>query len=287
MTVRSSREVRVTFEGVRPDDKGMLAPFTCAWRHRSLLRRLVRRDIETRFRGAVLGKVWAGVAPLVMLGLYTFVFGVVIQPGWQQDIENRLEIPLIYFSGLIMFDVFIEAVLRAPNLMRENKAYIKKVVFPVEILAWMVIGAALFRLAVGLALLLVFYLVVDGVPPPAALLIPLYIVPFCVFVAGLIWLLASFAVYLRDITHIVAALAPVVMFLSPIFYPVSAVPEPIRPIFYGNPLTFVVENLRAALFSGAWPHWTGLLAYSLAAWLVAWLGYRAFMRLRPGFADVL
>jgi lipopolysaccharide transport system permease protein len=267
--------------------EGVLAPFGAPWRHRALLRRLVQRDVETKFRGSFLGKIWAALVPLVMLGLYTFVFSVVVQPHWQQAIPSHSEVALIYFSGLVLFDFFFEGIMRAPNLMFENLTYIKKVVFPLELLGWVVLGGAMFRLAISSGLLLTFYVAIDGLPPLTALIVPLLVVPLALFALGAIWLLSACSVFARDIRHFMGVVAPILMFLTPIFFPVSAIPEHYRILFYANPLTFVLEGMRSALFAGHWQNWGGLLVYTLIAWLVAWAGYRVFMRLRPSFADVV
>lgn len=262
-------------------------PVWSAWQHRDLLARLIRRDLEARFRGSLLGNLWAVVLPLVMLGVYTFVFGFVIQPRWQEQATSGTAVALTYFSGLILFDFVFECIGRAPNLMREHVSYIKKIVFPVEILPWMVLFSSAVRLAIGSVLLVLFYLCFAGVPPPAALIIPVVLVGLAFYCIGVSWLLSAFGVYLRDIKHIITVLTPVAMFLTPVFFPVSAIPEPYRPVFYLNPMTFALEVTRAALFRGAWyePHWYAL--YILGGLVFAWIGFRIFSALRAGFSDVL
>ncbi len=266
---------------------GPAAPFMSAWRYRSLLNQLVRRDIEQRFRGTLLGRVWAVIVPLVMLAIYTFVFGVVMKPQWQGAPQSSFGIALTYFSGLILFDFFIDCFNRAPVLMIEHVTYIKKLVFPLEVMAWVVVGSALFRLLVSATLLLVFYLAIDGMPPPQAVMALVVVAPLGLFVLGFVWFLSATGVYLRDVRQIIGVTTPVVMFLSPIFFPITAVPEQFRPIFFLNPMTFALESVRGALFAGRFDHWGGLALYSAVGWLFAWAGYRFFMRLRPGFADVL
>ena len=265
----------------------LAAPLLCAWHHRHLARRLIRREIEARFRGTVLGKVWAGIAPLMMLGLYTFVFGVLIQPQWQAEVSDKFTVPLIYFSGLILFQFFLDVFSRAPGIIRDHAVYVKKVVFPVEIFAWTLVGAALVRLAIGFGMLLLFHLLLKGLPPPALLLVPLFVLPLALMSAGIVWFLAGIGTYVRDVTQIVMVLTPVMMFVSPVFFPLSAVPEPARSLLYANPLSFPIEAVRAVLFRAEFGNWAGLAAYTLAALLMAGLGYRFFMRVRPGFADVL
>ena len=268
-----------------PDNR--TGPYGSAWHYRDLLSRLVRRDIEARFRGSVLGKVWVFLIPLAMLGLYTFVFGVVIQPRWQDSARSNVEIALTYFSGLILFDFVFECVSRAPGLMLEHVNYIKKVVFPVEILAWMVLFGSAFRLAIGSILLLAFYFFAAGLPPPSALFVPLILAPLALFAIGSVWFLSALGVYIRDIKQLIIVIAPIAMFLSPVFFPLSAVPEVFRAYFYLNPLTYPLESVRAALFVGHWTPTTGFTVYCASSLIFSWLGYLTFMRLRFGFADVL
>jgi lipopolysaccharide transport system permease protein len=265
----------------------LVAPVSCVYNRRPLLLGLIRRDIEIRFRGTVLGRFWAVLAPLVMLAVYTFVFGTLIQPRWQAEVRNPLEIPLIYFSGLILFDFIFECLMRAPNLMRDHQAFIKKIVFPVEILAWVVMGAAGFRFLVSSTLLLAFFILVVGVPPASALAIPIVILPLGFVCLAAVWLLSALGAYVRDVSLLIAIVGPIVMFLTPIFYPLSVVPDALQPFFYINPMTYAIEATRAALFKQSWPAWWAVAIYYVAAWLTAVVCYRVFIRLRPGFADVL
>ena len=181
----------------------------------------------------------------------------------------------------------MECVNRAPSLMFENLTYIKKMVFPLEILAWVALGGALFRLAIGLVLLIVFYLVVRGAPPITVLIIPVLLLLLFIMTLGFIWLLSSLSVYIRDIRHAIAVVMPVFMFLTPVFFPLASAPKAAQMILYANPLTFILEGIRGALFQGIWPNWIGLAVYAVLSVLFAWLGFRIFQRLRLGFADVL
>lgn len=266
---------------------GLWAPYLIAWRYRQVLRRLVQRDVELRFRGSALGKIWAVLAPLFMLTLYTVSFGLMIRPQWQSSVSSPAEIALIYFSGLIVFDFFFECVTRAPSLMFDNVSYIKKVVFPLEILAWVVLGGAFFRLFVGMMILAVFYVAVKGMPPDSVIVLPFLFVLLSIVAVGFVWLLASLSVYLRDIRHVIVVLMPAFLFLTPVFFPLSAAPETAQRLLYANPLTFILEGVRDALFKGLWPSWLGLAGYAALACLFSWLAYRVFMKLRAGFADVL
>ncbi len=264
------------------------APLRDAWRHRTLVLRLARRDLESRYRGSVLGLAWTVVNPLIMLTVYTFIFSVVFKARWGTGGSGgTAEFALYLFSGMILFSIFSECVARAPGLMLENLSYIKKVVFPLEIMPVVVLLVALFNAAISFAILLAFHLAVRGLPPPTALLVPLVLLPLCLFALGLSWFFASAGVFLRDLRQMVNVLITVMMFLSPIFYPLSAIPEDLRAMILLNPLTLLLERSKDVLF---WGHGLPVLewaAYCAAAWVWAWLGYAWFVKTRKGFADVV
>jgi lipopolysaccharide transport system permease protein len=267
---------------------GPLVLFLSAWSNRHLAIRLTMREIEARFRGSVLGKLWAALLPIYMLGLYTFVFGVVFQARWPEAIANTtLQVALLYFVGLIAYEFLVDCINRAPGLLFENVSYIKKVVFPLEILAWVALGGALFRLAISSFVLLVFYFAIDGIPPATAIAAPLVLLPLALVSVGVLWLLSSTGVYVRDLRHGVAIVGPALMFLSPIFFPLSAVPEPMRTMLYLNPLTLPIDLARSALFGERWPAWQALTIYTAVALLFAWACHTWFASLRRGFADVV
>lgn len=266
---------------------GPFAPFSCAWQNRQLLRRLIERDVSVQFRGSVLGKLWAVLLPLAMLAIYTLVFGVIIKPNWQGATGGPAEVALRYFAGLIIFNFFIECIIRAPTLMYENVTYIKKILFPVELLAWAVLGGVFLRFLISCVLLVALYLVLVGVPPASAAVAPLLLLPLALFAVGVIWFLSAIGVFIRDIRHVIIVISPVLMFLSPIFYPIAAVPKQLQAFFYANPLTIALEDVRAALFAGSAQVSLGFVVYCLSSWAFAWLGYLCFIKLRPAFADVV
>lgn len=270
------------------EGQGPLAVFGCAWHYRQLVVRLTVREIEARFRGSLLGKIWAGIVPLFMLSLYTFVFGFLLKLHWPGLEGGTLQVALLYFSGLILFDFVLECVTRAPALLSEQISYVKKVLFPLEILAWVVIGGALFRVLVGSAILLAFYLAIDGVPPISALAAPLLVLPLALVAVGFTWFLSAIGAFVRDFRHAVLVLAPIMMFLTPIFFPLSTISEPLlRGLLYLNPLTFIIESMRATLFWGEWPNWPALVLYAGLAWAFAWAGRSWFLFMRGEFADVV
>lgn len=263
------------------------APLRVLRDHGYLIWALTKRDIEGRVRGTVLGLVWLVAGPLFMLSIYTMVFGLILNSRWQEQTDQEFLFPLVYFSGLILFNVFFDCISRAPNLMRDNQAFIKKIVFPVEVFAYAQAGSALIRLGIGLLLLTLFQLVLIGPPPLSAVVYPALLLGLLFYAMGLTLALAGLAVFFRDIAQLMQPLSTVLMFLSPLFYPLSAVPEGLRPVVLLNPLAYPLEATRNALFFGQWPSTVGVVVYLALGWLVAVAGYRLFMALRPGFADVV
>jgi len=261
--------------------------FRAIWRYRHLASLLIARNVEASFRGSVLGKLWTALVPLLRLAIYTTVLGFILKVRWPGHHNTSLETGLLYFVGLTFYDFFMEAITSAPGLMADNVNFVKKVVFPLEILPCASVGAALVRLGVTSAILLLFFLTIRGVPPPAAISIPLVVVPFALIVLGCVWFLSAFGAYVRDLRQLTGVLALIMMYLSPIFFPLAVLPERARAFFYINPLAFPIETTRAALFSGEWPIWWALMVYVAVAWLFAAIGYRWFLRTKPGFADVL
>ncbi len=268
---------------------GPLAMATSTWAHRALIWRLAKRELAARYRGSMLGVVWAVLTPVMMLAVYTFVFRTVFKARWGVEGHGggHGEFALLLFAGLILFNVFAECVSRAPGLMLENVSYIKRVVFPLEILPTVVLVVAMCNALFGFAVLGLFYGPVFGAPPWTALLLPLALLPLALMTLGLSWFLASAGVFVRDIRQFIGVAVTMLMFLSPIFYPASAVPEQLRLILLLNPLTGVMEQARDLLFWGALPDPGAWLASFGYGFVLAWLGYAWFVKTRKGFADVV
>lgn len=262
------------------------------WRYRALMWQMIRREVIGRYRGSWLGILWSFITPVLMLTVYTFVFGVVFQARWSGGAtaigaDNKLEFAMVLFAGLIVFNLFAECVGRAPGLVLDNVNYVKKVIFPLEILPWVSLGSALFHAAISLGVLVVGLLALGFGLTPTALLLPLVLLPYLLVVMGISWFLAALGVFVRDIGQVVGMALTVLMFLSPIFYPASALPEGIREWLFVNPVTLAIEQTRAVLIWGRTPDWGELGRYALAALPVAWLGFFWFQKTRKGFADVL
>ncbi|MDP3898893.1 MAG: ABC transporter permease [Mesorhizobium sp.] len=253
---------------------------------------LIRREIAGRYRGSWLGLLWSLITPLFMLGVYTFVFGFVLKTRWTAANDggaahSTTEFAVVLFAGLLVFQFFAEVVARAPLLVLSNKNYVKKIVFPIEVLPVVAIGAALFHVGVSLVVLLVFVFGVFGSIPWTFILAPLVIAPLVLLILGLSWFLAAIGVYFRDISQFIAPIITAMMFMSPIFFPRTTMPDWLQPLMFLNPLTLPVEAMREVVVFGQQPNWTALGLYSLVALAAAVLGYQFFQITRRGFADVL
>ena len=234
-----------------------------------------------------MGLLWSFFNPVLMLAVYTFVFSIVFKARWAGGSDSKTEFALVLFTGLMVFNLFSECVNRAPGLILGNVNYVKKVVFPLEILPVVALGSAGFHLLISLFVWLIFYLIFFGVPQATILLLPVILLPLVLMTLGLSWLLASLGVYLRDVSQIIGVITTVLMFLSPIFYPIVALPEEYRPFMQISPLTLIVEQTRDVMIWGKSLDWSAWAVYLLLSSMIAWLGFAWFQKTRKGFADVL
>jgi lipopolysaccharide transport system permease protein len=255
--------------------------------HRHLIFSLVRREVLGRYQGSIMGLLWSFFNPILMLAVYTFVFSVVFKARWIGGSSSKTEFALVLFAGLMVFNLFAECVNRAPGLVLGNTNYVKKVVFPLEILPVVALGSAAFHLLISLSVWLVFYTIFFGIPHPTILLFPLVLIPLVLLTLGFSWTLAALGVYLRDVGQIIGVVTTVLTFLSPIFYPIAALPEVYRPFMEISPLTQVIEETRDVMIWGKTPDWGTWLIYLLFSMTVAWIGFALFQKTRKGFADVL
>jgi lipopolysaccharide transport system permease protein len=262
--------------------------FRSLWRNRGLIWQMTKREVIGRYRGSLMGLAWSFFNPIVMLTVYTFVFSVVFNARWGAGGEERkIDFAIILFVGMIVHGLFAECVNRAPGLILSNVNYVKKVVFPLEVLPWIAMGSALFHTLVSLVVLLGACLILNLHIPWTVILFPLVAVPLLLVTMGLAWFLAATGVFVRDIGQTTGIITTILLFLSPVFYPVSALPEKYQALLLINPLTFIIEESRQVLIWGKPPNWIGWAGYSMASGVVAWLGFWWFQKTRSGFADVL
>ncbi|MCO8312172.1 ABC transporter permease [Pseudomonas mandelii] len=266
----------------------MLAIVKAFSTHRQLIYGMIRREVQVKYKDSLVGLGWAFFTPLFMLGVYTFVFSEVFKSRWNNVVpDSKADFAIMLFAGLIIYTFFAECLLKGPQIITSNTNYVKKIVFPLEILPFIAIGVSLFQLAISCGVLLVAQLIVKGTLPITALLFPVVLVPLIFSTAGILWILSAAGVYLRDIGQIMTVLTSVLMFLSPIFYPVNALPEKFQTWLRLNPLTNIIEQSRLVLVEGRSIDW---LQYSMSlvpSLIVFAVGYFLFQKARKGFADVL
>lgn len=253
-----------------------------------LLRQLVVRDVSVRYRGSMLGGVWAFAAPLIMLAVYTFVFSMVFQVRWGDgEAINKTDFALNLFIGVLLHGLLAETLNRAPGILLQHASYVKKIIFPLWLLPVVVVVSALLFALIGFVIFVLAFVWLQGIPPYTALFFPVMILPLVLFALGAGWFLAALGVYVRDVSQLMPLLVTILMFMAPIFYPVTAVPEAYRDWLYLNPLTYAVQSCRDLFFAGVLPGLIGYLKYLGGAILVAVLGLVFFRKVRWGFADVL
>lgn len=267
----------------------LLALINSCRRNRHLILQMTKREVVGRYKGSAMGLAWSFFNPVFMLTVYTFVFSEIFKSRWGgigAD-DSKTQFALVLFVGMIVLNLFSEVLNRAPGLILSNVNYVKKVVFPIEILPMIAMGAALFHSLISLGVLLAAFTLFNGFLHWTAIFIPIVLLPLVILSTGLAWMLASLGVFLRDVGQTIVIITTVLMFLSPVFYPVTAVPERFRPFIMANPLTFIIEQAREVLVWGHPPNWLGLGIYTLAGIAIAWIGYAWFQKTRKGFADVL
>lgn len=273
----------------RPFPAGPSSLFAGFWRERRLIGQLIQREVLGRYRGSVMGVAWSFLYPILMLAVYTFVFSVVFEAKWPGMLESqgKTRFALLLFIGVIAHGLIAEALIRGPGLIVANANYVKKVVFPLEALGWSVVGSAAFHAAVSIVILLAAKWLFEGSVPPTALWLPVVLLPLGFFALGATWLLASLGVFIRDIGQVTGVISTVLMFLAPVFYPITSLPEEYRAWVYFNPLTVVIEQSRAVLFANVAPDPVVQLRYYAIAIAFMIFGYWWFQKSRRGFADVL
>lgn len=255
--------------------------------HTQLLIQLSRRAIESRYRGSVLGMLWTFLTPLLMLLVYSFVFSIVFKAKWNHPGAEDANFGVILFSGMIIHALFAEPMVLSTSSIASNSQYVKKVVFPLEIMAWSTIIVTCFQAFISFFILIVFMLISGMTLHPTLLLFPVIILPLIIFSVGVAWLLSSLTVYIRDIAQLVGIVSTVLLFISPVFYSIDRLPSIWQKVIYLNPISFIVDQMRNIAIYGTPPDWPGLAFYSLIAFVMAWFGLFIFQRLRSGFADVL
>jgi lipopolysaccharide transport system permease protein len=255
--------------------------------NRNLIRQMVKREVLSRYRGSMVGIAWSFFNPLLMLGVYTFFFSYIYNSKWGTDEPEAANFSVVMFAGLIIHGLFAECINRAPSLISMNVSFVKKVVFPLEVFPIIALGTALFHAVISVFVLMLLHFITVGQFHWTVILFPLVIAPFFAVLLGTMWFLAATGVYVKDIAQTTSIATSVLLFISPVFYPITMLPHQVRWLVMINPLTLVIEETRNVLLFGKIPNFGGLAIYYGVAAVVAWGGYTWFQRSRRGFADVL
>ena len=262
------------------------------WQHRELLWQLSKRSIESRYRGSLLGRAWSLITPLLMLAVYTFVFSSVFRARWGDLQEiGPLAFAINLFTGLIVFNLFSEVLNQSPDLMLRNSNLVTKVVFPLELLPAASVISALFNATTSVSVLILFQIansILGGEPPHIEILwLPLIWTPLLAGCLALSWITSALGVYLRDLGQITNVATNLLLFMSAVFYPLSALPVQWQPVLFLNPLVPIIEQTRLVVVTGRGPGMNYLTVGFTVAIIACEMSYRFFRKARRGFADVL
>jgi lipopolysaccharide transport system permease protein len=264
------------------------------WRQRELWWQLSRREVQGRYRGSMLGWGWSLITPLLTLAVYTFVFSQVFQARWGDlEQDGPLAFAINLFAGLIVFNLFAETTNQSPALILNNTNLVTKVVFPLEILPAVAVSAAIFHALTSLVVLTSFQLInvllTSGVPGInlSLLWLPLVWLPLVSGCLAVSWTLSALGVFLRDLGQVTGVAVNLLMFLSAVFYPLTALPERWQPLLRINPLALIIEQTRRVAINGNAPSMIYVVGLGLASLMACELSFRSFQKARKGFADVL
>lgn len=256
-------------------------------KRRNLLLPLLKREIQARHKGTFGGVYWFIIQNVIMVVIYSTVFGTILKGTWHQQDTGQVNFTIVLFIGLIQYNLFAEILNRSPLLVVQNSNLVTKVVFPLEILSCIVVGVALFNALIAFGVLLVAALLLGVHLSINGFLLPLIVAPLVLMGLGFSWILAAFGTYVRDAGQIVGLGVTAMMFLSPLFYPINNLPVALRMLMELNPITIPMQQARAVLIFGEQPDAVLLGLHWLAALAVALSGRWVFEKMRGGFADVI
>ena len=250
---------------------------------------MTKRDVISRYKGSVMGIFWSFINPVFMLAVYTLVFSEVFNTRWGNAAanESKAQFAIILFAGLIVHGIFGEVLTKSPTLILNNANYVKKVVFPLDSFPVIALLSACFQALINIFVLLLAFTFANGYIHWTAVLLPVVFIPVLILVLALSFLISSLGVFIRDLGQFITLLITVILFLSPVFYPLSSVPQKYQVIILSNPLTFIIEQTREVVIWGRLPDFNGLLIYGCISTVILWFSYFWFQKTRKGFADVI
>ncbi len=267
--------------------RSIFAPILCLLSARQIVYSLTRRQIVVRYRGSLLGIVWSFLSPALTLAIYTLVFGVVLRARWTTEESGTTEYALLLYLGLCVYWLVSDCVAEAPSLILNRPNYVKKVVFPLEILPWVSLADGLFHTGIRLIVFLAAFSILQGPPPVTIVLVPVVFLPVCLWTLGLCWILAALGVFIRDLREAISLVLVAMLFLSPVFYRTDQLPEFARLAILLNPITIPVMQIRDLAYFGVVPDPALLASVFVASGIFARAGYSIFARSRGAFADVV
>ena len=248
------------------------------------------RDLKRRYRGSTLGLIWSLLQPLSMLAVYTFIFSVVFKARWGTSInaqqDNIYFFALNLFAGLLVVNLFGESISRSSDLIISNTNYVKKVIFPVEILPISVVSTATINACAGMTILIIASWLTLGFSAQV-LWLPWIWLPLILLSTGAAWLISSVGVFIRDIGQIISLFLSILLFVTPVFYPISVLPSKLQAVLGLNPLAAIVDQTRLVIINHQMPNSIYILIAPLLSLIAAELSLRFFLRCKPNFADVL
>jgi lipopolysaccharide transport system permease protein len=264
-------------------------PFRQMWHHRDLIQAILRREVAERFKGSIAGWVWAVVAPLLAIAVYTFAFAgrLDLPPQYIIAMNKNMSYALFILSGIVVFNFWSEMAFRAPMLLHEYVHFIKQTIFPSDMLAVISTLRATLYTVISIVVLLIFQFAVIGSLPWTILLLPLIFIPFIAFLIGMSWFLCAIGAFTRDAGYFMINIVPLFMFATPVFYAQTMLPAPFDFWIYANALTGFVEVLRDIFLVGRLPNWY-VYGWTIFTSLVTfYFGYWFFDRYRNVIVDVI
>lgn len=255
--------------------------------NRFVLSQLTRAEILTRYRGSVLGLAWSILNPLFLLVVYSVVFDFLLRVRWAVKTPEETPYALALFAGILIHAFFSDCLVQSTTAISKNANFVKKIVFPLEVLPIVTVTSAVFNLLLSIVIFLLAILFFGSDLHITLLLTPIVLLPFVIFVLGMSYILSAVGVYIKDISQVAGMLSMMFLFLSPVLYPLSVLPENIQTIAMLNPLSFIIEQLRAVALKGDMLDWQGYFVYLSVSLLFLSLGYAIFQRTRKGFADAI
>lgn len=254
--------------------------------NKHLLYSLVLRDIKLKYASTTIGFSWLVIQPLLMLATYTLVFGVIFKSRWNGN-GTILDYVLTLFAGLTIYVCFSDTINRATTVIRSQPNFIKKVVFPVDILPIVVLGSSLFNVLLNIVLVFVMSILFKFTVPSTFLLFPFVLLPFVLMLSGITWCLAALSVFILDTSQVITFLSSVLLFLSPVFFPIESAPKILQPLLYINPVTIPIQQFRSVVIFGNIPNLLVYIIYFSLSVIMLNFGFWAFSKSKSAFADFI